>query len=189
MKTIPDSVDLAQFGITGHPGVSRGRARRSRGRPAHKYMFATNYSMYGANFGPEGSDNCGGPGGLSPSYVYRVSLKTLAIDKVGQVGMVPEVRRGHPRRQVRARQQLVQLRPQHPRLQHAARGEAHPSRCVPARHRGRRRRARRVRRGHGLVRRRAHRPRGRSRSRTSAASATRPATSCSRTTARASSSR
>ena len=53
-------------------------------------MFATNYSMYGANFGPEGSDNCSGPGGLSPSYVYRVNLKTLAIDKVGQVGMVPK---------------------------------------------------------------------------------------------------
>lgn len=90
VKTIPDSVDLAQFGITGHPGVSRGAPVEAAVDSAHKYMFASNYSMYGANFGPEGSDNCGGPGGLSPSYVYRVSLKTLAIDKVGQVGMVPK---------------------------------------------------------------------------------------------------
>jgi YVTN family beta-propeller protein len=90
VKTIPDSVDLAQFGFTGHPGISRGAPVEAAVDHAHRYMFASNYSMYGANFGPEGSDNCGGPGGLSPSYVYRVSLKTLAIDKVGQVGMVPK---------------------------------------------------------------------------------------------------
>ncbi len=90
VKTIPDSVDLAQFGFTGHPGISRGAPVEAAVDHVHRYMFATNYSMYGANFGPEGSDNCGGPGGLSPSYVYRVNLKTLAIDKVGQVGMVPK---------------------------------------------------------------------------------------------------
>jgi YVTN family beta-propeller protein len=90
VKTIPDSVNLSQFGITGHPGISRGAPVEAAVDHAHKYMFASNYSMYGANFGPEGSDNCGGPGGLSPSYVYRVSLKTLTIDKVGQVGMVPK---------------------------------------------------------------------------------------------------
>ena len=90
VKTIPDRVDLAQFGITGHPGISRGAPVEAAVDHAHRYMFATNYSMYGADFGPEGSDNCRGPGGLSPSYVYRVSLKTLAIDAVGQVGMVPK---------------------------------------------------------------------------------------------------
>jgi len=89
-KTIPDGVDLAQFGFAGHPGISRGAPVEAAVDHVHTYMFATNYSMYGANFGPEGSDNCGGPGGLSPSYVYRVSLATLAIDKVGQVGMVPK---------------------------------------------------------------------------------------------------
>jgi YVTN family beta-propeller protein len=90
VKTIPDGVDLAHFGITGHPGISRGAPVEAAVDHAHRYMFATNYAMYGANFGPEGSDTCGGPGGLSPSYVYRVSLKTLAIDAVGQVGMVPK---------------------------------------------------------------------------------------------------
>ena len=90
VKTIPDAVDLARFGITGHPGVSRGAPVEAAVDHAQRYVFASNYSMYGANFGPEGSDNCGGPGGLSPSYVYRVSLRTLAIDAVGQVGMVPK---------------------------------------------------------------------------------------------------
>ncbi len=90
VKTIPDGVDLAKFGVTGHPGVTRGAPVEAAADQAHRYVFATNYSMYGANFGPEGSDNCTGPGGLTPSYVYRVSLATLAIDAVGQVGMVPK---------------------------------------------------------------------------------------------------
>ncbi len=89
-RTIPDSVDLARFGISGHPGISRGAPVEAAVDAAHRYMFATNYSMYGANFGPEGSDNCSGPGGLSPSYVYRIALKTLTIDKVAPVGMVPK---------------------------------------------------------------------------------------------------
>jgi YVTN family beta-propeller protein len=90
VKTIPDSVDLSQFGIGGHPGVSRGAPVEAAVDHTHRNMFATNYSMYGANFGPEGSDSCRGPSGLSPSYVYRVNLKTLAINGVAQVGMVPK---------------------------------------------------------------------------------------------------
>jgi YVTN family beta-propeller protein len=90
VKTIPDAVDLAQFGIGGHPGASKGAPVEAAVDHAHKYVFATNYSMYGANFGPEGSDECSGPGGLSPSYVYRINLATLAVDGVAQVGMVPK---------------------------------------------------------------------------------------------------
>jgi YVTN family beta-propeller protein len=90
VKTIPDSVDLSQFGIPGHPGMSRGAPVEAAVDHAHRNMYATNYSMYGANFGPEGSDDCGGSSGLSPSYVYRVNLRKLVIDGVAQVGMVPK---------------------------------------------------------------------------------------------------
>jgi YVTN family beta-propeller protein len=90
VKTIPDSVSLASFGVTGHPGESRGAPVEAAVDPAHKYLYASNYSMYGANFGPEGSDNCSGPSGLSRSFVYRVKLSTLAIDGVAEVGMVPK---------------------------------------------------------------------------------------------------
>ena len=79
--------------------------------------------MYGANFGPEGSDNCGGPGGLSPSYVYRVSLKTLAIDKVGQVGMVPKYVAVTPDDKYVLVTNWCSYDLTHPRLQHAADGE------------------------------------------------------------------
>jgi YVTN family beta-propeller protein len=90
VKTIPDRVDLATFGYFGHAGLSRGAPVEGAVSPDHRYFYVTNYSMYGNNFGPEGSDNCTGPGGLSPSFVYRVDLKTLTIDAVTQVGMVPK---------------------------------------------------------------------------------------------------
>ena len=91
VKTIPDSVDLAAFGYPGHAGPVARRARRGRGRARTTSTSTSRTTRCTAtNFGPEGSDDCGGPGGLSPSYVYRVDLKTLTIDGVAQVGMVPK---------------------------------------------------------------------------------------------------
>ena len=90
VKTIPDGVDLTHFGYEGHAGVSQGAPVEGAVSPDGRNFYVTNYSMYGANFGPEGSDDCSGPGGLSPSFVYRVDLKTLAITGVAQVGMVPK---------------------------------------------------------------------------------------------------
>jgi YVTN family beta-propeller protein len=89
-KTIPDSVNLAQFGVGGHPGVSRGAPVEAAVDHNRNNVFVTNYAMYGANHGPEGSDDCRGPGGLTPSYVYRINLAKLTIDGVGQVGIVPK---------------------------------------------------------------------------------------------------
>ena len=90
VKTIPDSVDLAVLGYPGHAGLSRGVPVEGAVSPDHRYFDAVNYSMYGSDFGPEGSDDLRGPGGLSPSFVYRIDLRTLSINGVTQVGMVPE---------------------------------------------------------------------------------------------------
>jgi YVTN family beta-propeller protein len=90
VKTIPDDVDLARFGYPGHAGISQGAPVEGAVSPDHRFFYVTNYSMYGDDFGPEGSDDCRGPGGLSPSFVYRIDLKTLAITGVAQVGMVPK---------------------------------------------------------------------------------------------------
>jgi len=56
--TIPDSVDLAAYRIAGHPGQVRGAPVEAASSPDHKSMYVSNYSMYGAGFGPEGSDAC-----------------------------------------------------------------------------------------------------------------------------------
>src|SRR5258705_382963 len=76
--------------IIGAAGVSRGAPVEGAVSPDHKFFYVTNYSMYGDNFGPEGSDECSGPGGLSPSFVYRIDLAKLTITGVAEVGMVPK---------------------------------------------------------------------------------------------------
>ena len=90
LKTIPDSVDLASFGVPGHPGISQGAPVEAAFSPDHRDVYVSNYSMYGAGFGPEGSDSCPASNPYSPSYVYRVNTKTLTVDKVIAVGKVPK---------------------------------------------------------------------------------------------------
>jgi YVTN family beta-propeller protein len=94
LRTISDAVSLGTFGFSGHPGISRGAPVEGAVTPDGKYYWVTNYSMYGAGFGPEGSDTCT-PGsaraaGTSPSYIYRINIATLRIDRVVPVGLVPK---------------------------------------------------------------------------------------------------
>src|SRR4051794_20029095 len=90
VKTIPDTVDLSAFGISGHPGISRGAPVEVAFSPDGKKAYISNYSMYGSGFGPEGSDECRAGDGTDTSFVYRVDVATLAVDAVIPVGSVPK---------------------------------------------------------------------------------------------------
>jgi YVTN family beta-propeller protein len=90
VKTIPDTVDLSQYGVTGHPGISRGAPVEVAFSPDGSKAYVSNYSMYGAGWGPEGSDECHPSDGYDSSFVYRVDVKSLAIDNVIAVGSVPK---------------------------------------------------------------------------------------------------
>jgi YVTN family beta-propeller protein len=90
MKTIPDSVDLSDFGIQGHPGISRGAPVEAAFTHDGKYEYVSNYSMYGRNFGPEGSDSCTPASQPDKSFLYRIDTSTLRIDQVIPVGAVPK---------------------------------------------------------------------------------------------------
>jgi len=94
LRTIPDGVDMAQFGFPGHPGVTRGAPVEAAFSPGARYAYVSNYSMYGAGFGPEGSDTCtpasAEAAGDTDSYVYRVDTRSLEVDQVIQVGLVPK---------------------------------------------------------------------------------------------------
>ncbi|MDX6227957.1 MAG: hypothetical protein QOI76_1347 [Frankiales bacterium] len=94
VATIPDSVTLSAFGVQGHPGVSRGAPVEAAFSKDGKYAYVSNYSMYGAGFGPEGHDKCTPASaarlGVSPSFVYRVDVAHRRIDKVIQVDVVPK---------------------------------------------------------------------------------------------------
>ena len=90
VKTIPDTVDLAAFGIPGHAGTSRGAPVEVAFTPDGTKAYVSNYSMYGAGFGPEGSDDCGPGNQTDASFVYRIDVATLVIDQVIGVGPVPK---------------------------------------------------------------------------------------------------
>jgi YVTN family beta-propeller protein len=93
VTTIPDTVNLAQLGVQGGPTV-QGAPVEAAFTPDSRYVYVSNYSMYGPGQGPEGLDSCtpasAHAAGDTPSYVYRVDTKTLQVDQVIQVGLVPK---------------------------------------------------------------------------------------------------
>lgn len=91
VKTIYDRVDLSKFGITKYKGEMRGAPVEGAFSPDGKYLYATNYSMYGGGFGPEGSDLCNSDAGLDDSFLYRINLENFKIDNAYEVGAVPKV--------------------------------------------------------------------------------------------------
>ena len=91
VKTIPDAVHLARLGFPRHPGTVRGAPVEAAFSPDGRYAYVSNYSMYGAGFGPEGSDSCTPSSGYDRSFVYRIDMRRLAVDRAYRVGSVPKV--------------------------------------------------------------------------------------------------
>lgn len=93
-RTIPDTVRLSSYGVSGHPGISNGAPVEAAFDPTGRFAYVSNYSMYGEGFGKEGSDVCSprtaAAAGVSPSFVYRVNMRSLDIDRVIPVGLVPK---------------------------------------------------------------------------------------------------
>jgi YVTN family beta-propeller protein len=86
VKTIPDTVDLAEFGREGdYRGAPVEAAFTSDGASG----YVSNYQMYGPGFSRPGGDGCG-PAGWDESFVYRISTRTLEIDQIIPVGAVPK---------------------------------------------------------------------------------------------------
>lgn len=91
LKTIPDDVQLSQFGFKQYSGNYSGAPVEGAFSPDGKYLYVTNYSMYGRGFEHEGHDVCKPSSGFDRSFLYRINLKSLKIDAVYQVGVVPKV--------------------------------------------------------------------------------------------------
>lgn len=89
VATIEDEVRLADFGITGYDGTHRGAPVEAAADHRGRYVYVSNYQMYGEGFANPGNDGCGA-GGWDDSFLYRVSVRTLAIDQVIPVGSVPK---------------------------------------------------------------------------------------------------
>jgi len=91
IKRIPDSVKLSDFGYSKYSGTYKGAPVEGSFSPDGKYLYVTNYAMYGKGFNKEGHDVCSPASGFDTSFVYRINLSNYKIDGVYAVGSVPKV--------------------------------------------------------------------------------------------------
>ena len=89
--TVPDSVQLSDFGYRQYSGTYKGAPVEGAFSPDAKYLYFTNYAMYGKGFRKEGHDTCSPASGYDKSFLSRVNLDTYKIDAVYPVGSVPKV--------------------------------------------------------------------------------------------------
>jgi len=89
VETIPDEISAGEFHIKGHGATIQGAPVEAAAMPDGRFMYVSQYSMFGAGY-TEGQDVCTPGDGTDKSYVYRVPLATLAVDKVIPVGAVPK---------------------------------------------------------------------------------------------------
>jgi YVTN family beta-propeller protein len=92
VATIDDKVDLAAFGISTvkmRSSIVKGSPVEAAFSPDSKFAYVSNYKMYGGGWNPITDDSCQGRS-WDPSYVYRISTTSFAIDQVIEVGAVPK---------------------------------------------------------------------------------------------------
>jgi len=90
-NTIPDRISLSDFGYTKYVGEYQGAPVEGAFSPDGKYLYVTNYAMYGKGFDHEGHDDCKATNPYDTSFLYRINLMTRAVDAVYPVGKVPKV--------------------------------------------------------------------------------------------------
>jgi YVTN family beta-propeller protein len=91
IKTIPDSVPLKSFGYSKSSSLFKGAPVEGSYSPDGKYLYVTNYAMYGPGFNKEGHDTCSPASGFDKSFVYRINRSNYEVDAVYPVGSVPKV--------------------------------------------------------------------------------------------------
>lgn len=91
LHTIPDSVSLKDFGASNNSGTYKGAPVEGSFSPDGKYLYVSNYAMYGKGYNKEGHDTCSPADGYDKSFVYRINRATYQIDSIYPVGSVPKV--------------------------------------------------------------------------------------------------
>ena len=91
VSTVPDSVQLSKYGYSKYSSIYKGAPVEGAYSPDGKYLYVTNYAMYGKGFNREGHDICSPASGYDTSFLYRVNLAKYEIDNVYPVGSVPKV--------------------------------------------------------------------------------------------------
>ncbi len=90
VKTIPDAVNLPQYGFSKFKGNYKGAPVEAAFSHNGEYAWVSNYEMFGSGFNNPGNDDCSPAQRTDKSFLYRINTGTLDIEKVIQVGSVPK---------------------------------------------------------------------------------------------------
>jgi len=91
LKTVPDSISLKNFGYSKSASLFKGAPVEGTYSQDGKYLYVTNYAMYGPGYNKEGHDTCSPASGFDTSFLYRINRSNYEIDAVYPVGSVPKV--------------------------------------------------------------------------------------------------
>ena len=91
LKTVSDSVQLSKYGYSKYSSMYKGAPEEGSYSPDGKYLYVTNYAMYGKGYTREGHDTCSPASHYDTSFLYRINLANYEIDNVYSVGSVPKV--------------------------------------------------------------------------------------------------
>jgi YVTN family beta-propeller protein len=91
LHTVSDSVSLKDFGFSKTTGNYKGAPVEGTFSPDGKYLYVSNYAMYGKGYNKEGTDTCSPADKYDNSFVYRINRSNYQIDSVYPVGSVPKV--------------------------------------------------------------------------------------------------
>ena len=88
IASIADDVDLAAFGVAGG-GRAQGSPVEAAFTPDGRYVYVSNYKMFGDGWNPVADDDCD-RGEWDDSYVYKIDTTTFEIVSVIPTGAVPK---------------------------------------------------------------------------------------------------
>ena len=91
LKTVPDSVSLKSYGFAKSSSIYKGSPVEGTFSPDGKFLYVSNYAMYGPGYNKEGHDTCSPASGYDKSFVYRINRSNYEIDAIYPVGSVPKV--------------------------------------------------------------------------------------------------
>ncbi|MBU0486604.1 MAG: SPOR domain-containing protein [Bacteroidetes bacterium] len=90
LKTISDEVMLSTFGIRGFTGLHKGAPVEAAFSHDGKYVWVSNYQMYGKGFDSPGCDGCQISDNYDQSFVYRINTQSYEVEKIIRTGCVPK---------------------------------------------------------------------------------------------------
>jgi YVTN family beta-propeller protein len=91
LNTVPDSVSLKSYGFAKSSSIYKGSPVEGTFSPDGKFLYVSNYAMYGPGYNKEGHDTCSPASGYDKSFVYRINRSNYEIDAIYPVGSVPKV--------------------------------------------------------------------------------------------------